>query len=299
MIRAGRQRPSSLSEKQIMEMLQISLAGVQGELEISLQHTIDIVKFGLTAAEEAIEKELAYPGSTIGYSTAAKAMLSFPEAKYRFHLWTLTNGMRDAVEIVSAFLETARSACAATMLVAKTQSGSKRELSILDWNSQVQNDARKFHKLGLPDKIEHFGTKYSKVLIPESTAEIKSINQGRNCLVHRRGIVTDIDLTTPDGLLIQWNKLQLLAEGPWGTCKVGRDGKIIDDNGVPQLADQMMVRIDKKEKLFSEGDAILFDAEEFSDICFTCMLFGNQLVSKISDYAISQGLSLNSPITFA
>ena len=282
-----------------MEILQISLASVQRELEISLQHTIDVVKFGLTAAEEATEKELAYPDLTIGYSTAANAILTFPEVKHRFHLRTLTNGMRDAVEIVGAFLETARSACAATMLVAKTQASSMTELSTLDWNSQVQSDARKFHKLGLPDKIEHFGSKYSELLIPEATAEIKSINQGRNCLVHRLGVVTDIDLNTRDGLLIQWNKLQLVAEGSWGRCNIGKDGKVVDIYGVPQLADQVMMRIDKKEKLFSKGDAIMFDAEEFSDIYFTCVLFGNQLISKISDYAISQGLPLNSPITLA
>jgi hypothetical protein len=161
-----------------METIQVSLAGVQKELEVSLQHITDIVKFGLTAAQAVPEQELTLPGYRIGMSTAAEAALSFHDAKHLFQLWTLRNGMRDAVEAVNAFLETARTACTAALLIGEAQV-SGQQLSVAKWTSRVSTEGERFHKLGLPDKIAQFATKYDASLVAESEAEIKSINQAR------------------------------------------------------------------------------------------------------------------------
>jgi hypothetical protein len=259
-----------------------NLAVLLGTLQRSLQRARDIAAFGLNAADNITEQGLQLPGAFFQVVPASNVALDFETAKSEFKRWTLTGAMRDSVEGVHAFLDEARPVCFLYSVASKPM------INGGDWNKGIVEDTKKFHRLGLPDKIKYLGEKYDSSLVPEVAEELLSINLARNCLVHRHGVVSDYDSNSDEGLLVKWRRMEIVATGYRGERTITAMARV-------EAGESVMLRHAKAQKLFRKGEFLTFSVDEFGELCLTLFFFGNQLVQNIERYGRSKGVHFDAP----
>lgn len=264
--------------------LHVNLAAVTSHLQRVLQGTIDLTSFGLMAAERAQNEEgLKWPGAWFQLSTAGNEALDFDGASADFKQWVVAAGLRDGIEAVGYFLEEVRKVCAAWSFSGRP--------SILgeEWISKMEREPKKFHRLGLPDKMEFLRKDYgADAFLPDSADEVLSINDARNCLVHRRGIVADRDLNMPDGLLVRWRKVELVVRGPGGE-------RVIVPPATINAGEALAGREGKASKLFRLGESVSFSPQEFAEMCWTLLWFGKTIVQRLEAYGKEQSIRFTGP----
>lgn len=137
--------------------------------------------------------------------------------------------------------------------------------------------ATKAKKAHLPVHIEQI-EKLLKCQL-ELKEEISSINNARNCLVHRNGIVHEVDFndkSTPC-LRLKWvefyHELQLM-NGDWKklTFELRREGV---------EAKNLRITPVPKELCFSENDITEYDINTIIGVGWTCIFFINGLYCRI------------------
>ena len=264
--------------------INLNLGAMLGALQRSLQRTLDIVSFGLQAAEKAKDIDrLVLPGIQFHFSMAENRKLPIESAREEFRKWIIEAGLRDCVEAVNPMLEETRSVCALFLL------SKKGRFKTEEFQKTVFGATKKFHRTGLPDKLRILKEEYDPVLVPELSDHILSINAARNCLVHRKGIVTDRDVNSPDGLLVRWRRKELLVRDAEGKEQVIE---------LPFLAEKDVtacMRFAETEKVFRPGEVISFSIREFSDLCMTFFFFGQQMVENLKKYVESKGIIIKNP----
>jgi hypothetical protein len=266
----------------------IDLRALIDGLHRAVLRSYDIVAFGLQAADTAPVGELQLPGAFFHMGDPNSPDRTWETAKAAFKTWVLGAGLRDCVEAVGALLEEGRKVCAFWSF-----GPGRVQVTGEEWNRRVVQGARRFHRLGLPDKIETLKKTYDPSIAPATTEHVLSINAARNCLVHRGGVVTDLDVTTPEGqakgLMVRWVKMQLLfidedGERPInGPVDVKKGQRI----GVRSAAEA--------SKFFPLGEAVTFTTQEFSELAYTFSLFGQQLAVNLEQYGRSKGVRFETP----
>lgn len=104
--------------------------------------------------------------------------------------------------------------------------------------------------------------------------EMISINQIRNCLIHRHGVVEEKDVknSTTDELKLKYTSLvfwtNINGELKEITYELRKDG--IKAHQISEV---------NKEKIFKLGDKVSIDITEFNDIAYTCASFATSLYS--------------------
>lgn len=187
----------------------VDLRGFKGGLQRSLQRATDMVAFGLWASENASGTDNHdFPGAFFTVSPGENVRLDFDGKKREFPGWVLANGLRDCVEAVHAFLEEARRICSLWTSLVHVDRMTGAEWN--NWRRKEEAEASDFHAMGLPGKFDVL-IGYSPILATPLRDHILTINRGRNCLVHRQGKVTSRDTNTPEGLMVRWLKMQLIA----------------------------------------------------------------------------------------
>jgi hypothetical protein len=203
----------------------------------------------------------------------------FSSALEDFKAWTLANALRDAIELYSAFLEQARDVVVTYGLHGRDKV-TPSELEIIYGDDRV-----KFHKLGFPAKLKSLQEDYPK-LVPEFTyASLVGINRARNCLVHRRGVVTGLDLYGESSLVVEWMGIDIL---------------LVSDNGerpmmrgvITREGERVVPRRSKRTKTFSLRDRVHFDLKEFSEIAFTMTEFARETAQRLLEIGKEAGIQV-------
>jgi len=126
-----------------------------------------------------------------------------PEYTKRQHTnWILTNGFKDTIEGINIFLESVHNILSLWDLTKKPDKSV--EIKGSDWNKLIVDSQKQFHRFGLPIKLEHLRDEHSIVTDSSLHESLLSANTARSCLVHRNGIVSEIDVTEEDYLKLQW-----------------------------------------------------------------------------------------------
>ena len=151
------------------------------------------------------------------------------------------------------------------------------EITGEEWNKGIIEEAKRFEKKGLKDKIDYLHKEYD-FEYPEFTEKVLSINKARNCLVHRLGILNELDIrnSPTSSLIVEWVKLAI----------VKRDGDKEYELEIPvALKEGDMIRpiVMECSKEFHFGDRIEFDITEFLNIITTFLLFSQQIEKSILD----------------
>lgn len=270
--------------------VRVNLAGLTSMAAQQLQRLVDTVAFGMLSAEAASPESVRLPSVAMEMILAKSAKLEPEAAQAQFQTWALRNGIRESVEVVHQVLEEARTVCE------MWQIASERGGIILaeEWNQRIVRAGSKMHRRGLPDKQEHLRHEYDASINPDATADVLSINQCRNCLVHRNGIVHERDKNSHDGLRVTWQRMYLAVQGESGErqeitavptiVKAGRNIVCVRETG---------------HRSFSVGQLLTFTPLEFSEFCWTINVYAIQLSKCLEEYGRTLGITFSKPSTDA
>lgn len=263
----------------------VNLDALLGELQRSLQLTINLVAVALQS-NLADGEEVRFPRGVISATFDSTQTWSTKEANERHKSWALTNGLRDVIEGVSAFLESAHQVLSVWALLERQNGGERLRMS--EWEEEMEDGGKAFHRLGFPDKIAHIGAKHGVLADSTLAEQVLKINAARNCLVHRGGVVTDRDKNSDAGLTVAWRRLRIFLKDEDGE----RDLVIGEVTAKESMV--CMQAVDHS-KSFALGSRVTFTAQEFSDITWGLFSFGSDLVRRISAVGVSKGFVSPSP----
>lgn len=258
----------------------INLDALLGELQHALQYSIHLVSIALRSEVPSEPEKFCLPTDGIRTIFDSRLQWSHEEAGQHFQTWALSNGLRDAIEGVSSFIESAHQVLSAWALVERQNGGTLLRHS--DWATGMDGTA--FHRLGLPDKLTHIHREHNIDLDKDLQRHVLSVNAARNCLVHRRGIVSERDLNSQSQktLTVEWRKLYAFLED--------EDGEHELVIGQPTKKESWLcVKMLDGRKIFSLGDQIKFTTDEFADITWGLFAFGSDLVQKMNATGQSKG----------
>jgi hypothetical protein len=294
-------------EYRLVARLRVNLAGLSGDLHRHLQELMNFVALGLKAADGAGEEVRTLPDVEIPQVLSKAAELWDSDTlRSKFRRWILAAGVRDAVESFSMVLEDARQILAAWSL---SLAGERVPVEL--WNTRFVEENHKFHRRGLPDKLDFLRREYSISLSKPKEEYLLSINRARNCLVHRGGIVAFPDLVANQGeiseairtrraasptepwtreqvkaallgagiepyLQVKWLRLKLfLQQGDDRTYIDLRQGPFKSTGGFLGMEVQLV------ERQFEVGEPLVVDSNEFSEIAWTLSNCARNLTEAI------------------
>lgn len=253
--------------------VQISLDALGSELKLSLQKVICLVGHSLNAQVHSSPSELALP------TTIKSSFSNIDWDKDTFqHLytgWVLSNGLRDAIESTNQFLDSAHRILSIWEFIEKKQPSKTKSILGKDWHEFVTYPGKKFHRFGLPDKVDHISIDHRVELPPSVIEKVLSINAARNCYVHRSGIVSERDINSDDKLIVKWSCFDFYVETIHGKQELAT-GQTIEKDSV------VCAEIVEREKTFPIGQQLVFSVEEISEILWCLCFFGDEIV-KIMD----------------
>jgi hypothetical protein len=235
--------------------LNIDLATMQAKPLVQLQHLLDLTAISMLGIERVDETSYASFRRFFMVSPASELRLSRDAAASGATEWFLRTAFRDGIEAVGAFLEECR--------IVSALCSSGEPLTVGVYERVTDDEAKKFHRLGLPAKVSHLREKYR---ITSSLGEhVLSVNAVRNCLVHRAG-VTSIQDMTEGVLILRWRAFQLFSEKDGQT--VVFDGTNVGFENAP-----VMFRTVDQQKTFALGERITLSYEELVNSFTTVMMF--------------------------
>lgn len=257
----------------------INLDALLGELQFSLQTAINLVAISLRATPPESMDDLRLPQEVFATTFAQSGRWSHAEALEKHQTWAIANGLRDAVEGVSSFIESAHRVLAVWDLA--SANGGR----VTYGEYQKAMDGAAFHRLGLPDKLTHLKSEHGLAINETLVRQVLSVNNARNCLVHRRGIVSQRDLNTTDSMLVEWRKLHVFLQDEDGEHEFVV-GKLIEKEST------VCIRVQDEQKAFALGARVSFTIQEFADVTWGLYSFGTELVKLVGEVDPNRGASV-------
>ena len=198
--------------------------------------------------------------------------------KKEFGFWIVECGLRELMETFALFLDKIHEACL-LMAISKGQ---------IEGHDAQEFD-RSFRRKGIKDKLPALRNRFAVTC--EHPDELISINQARNCLTHRSGVVRADDFNDGDRLSVGWHALEISVADPEGE-------KVV--LGVP-LSKPVPVKkgaivaanFARKSVSFSEGAPVKFTPMELHEICLFVYSSTNEITSCAEQYARKLGIPLN------
>lgn len=173
------------------------------------------------------------------------------------------------IDLITALNESLIEACRIIRL-SRTQRDSKLkpfldEAAIEEHMSKIETDLMRAH---IPDLLKELSNGMERPLAYEQ--EIRSLNQLRNCLIHRNGLVSKRDVNTTDvpALRLCYMSHKIYVREGEVEHEVDRELKARSP-----IINAMMTRPVPKTVDYPVGSVIGLTTDVFNDVAFTCYLF--------------------------
>ncbi len=255
----------------------ISTAALQGRYLAEIQNLLDIITFVYRATETLTEERYQSPLGFMSVHPAHNRRLSFAEAHDHSKQWLLGSFLTDSVNATGSFLDECRKVCALYRL------GGKGRFVGQEFKDIFAGDRKRFHRLGFPDKFGHLRSDFG-VETPYER-HFLSLNQARNCLVHRNGIVAPEDTNQEGRLVVTWRTVEFLAKPPGEGDEIVIEGQTRLDAGW-----SVSLRSTDRERSFDVGKRIELTVPELYQSILTLHALASSLVKSIEAYGVSQGV---------
>ncbi len=268
--------------------LHIDLAGLAGRMQRVLKATTNLVAIGLNAAPGITTDSFSIPDTPIQHQFDSNNPWSQVEAATAWRSWILRNGFRDAAEAVGGTLEEVQSVLSFWHLAERQMAlgGLQGE----DWNTYVVQRGQQFHRRTFPQRLEFLEKNYSFAFDPNLLDQINTINIARNCLAHRGGVVTELDLNSDGRLEIRWSALVALA-------MTGDTEVEIHPPHFVEAGTKIGISTRPKCKTFRAGQQLDFTALEFAQMCWTFFLFAQSSAERLEEYGRQRGMQIEKRAT--
>ena len=259
---------------------QINLNDIINRMQRVLRDAMGLVAIGLHAQEGIKVQMLTLPDVTMQQQYDSTNHWTDEEAKDAWKNWILRNGFRDIAEALSWLLEEAQFVLAYWELAVLQRS---KPLRGGDWNEIIVHRKEQFHRRTLPQKFEFLEEKYSFTLDSNLVKQVLSINACRNCLTHRQGIVSQLDIDQSGNLTLEWSALVLLERVD------GQEQEINPPYDVKAGA-EIYADTRRKKKSFALNERVFVSADEFSQLCFTLYTLAVICVKELETNGKDRGI---------
>jgi hypothetical protein len=152
--------------------VQLNPNAISFKLDSELQRAEHFVWIGLNIPDPDLAL-LEVPDRHLHFGLQVFPVWGPDEAKKQFSTWVLTNGFRAIAEAIASPLEELHRV--ATMLALVDEYGGASQLNIADWQGACDAAGRRFHVLGLPDKMEHLAERFRILFIPRLAQQLLSV----------------------------------------------------------------------------------------------------------------------------
>jgi hypothetical protein len=198
--------------------------------------------------------------------------------KEEFGIWIISCGFRELIETFLVFLDEIH-------LASLHMAVSRGIIS--------SEDAKKygpaFPKKGIKDKLPILLNRFG--IYPNNSDFIITINQARNCLTHRRGIVGVEDCYDKQKLEIKWIGFDIFLETPSGeifcTYPLPEEGIYLKDGGTAGI------KFTERTLNFKIGEQLKLSPRNLAEICQFIILSTHEICANFLRYADSLGIKIN------
>jgi hypothetical protein len=192
--------------------------------------------------------------------------LSEVERRALYENWILAKAFQDLMRGVRASLE---EAFLFVELVAIGQMRATSNSTVDVIIAPFRNDAA---RRNFPPLLAHVNSKLEKPL--EFVDAYQSMQDARNCLEHRAGIVGKKDASEDGVMRLRFPRVKMFF--------------VLDDKEVElqhgtavQAGTQILMRMDLRVREFKIGERLTIAAADFDEVAFACYYFGNQLAERL------------------
>ncbi len=257
--------------------LSINTPALLGNYLADIQNLLDIITFAHIGQQFVDEKNYQNHISFMTFHPASNRRLSFHDVKDKSSQWLLTSFLTDSINSTGVFLDECRKICALFRL------SGKGKVSGQELNNIFQQEWKKYHELGFPAKFKHLRDEFTVETPFEG--HFLSLNQARNCLVHRKGIVSNKDINENGKLVIKWRIMELVVTSPDGKEEV-----VIESPRIIESGGSLGYRLRDRERDFEVGQKITLELTELYQNIITLYSFATELVKSIESYGKAQGV---------
>jgi len=261
--------------------VEANLAAVIGRLRNDLQAACNLVAAGTNCSATLRPDQFEAPNLVIRLSPARNLKWDEESGRAHFAQWVVRNGLRDAVEAMSTYLESIYQVLWAwDFIVNQPAEGYLDEATI--W-AQKDVAERDFSNAEFKKKVASIRDLLGPLDQTDSAEMVLSIHRLRNCLVHRNGKVGKKHARS--GVLrCQWCRLYIKMIDPDGEHEVSTFPLEIGPGS------RLLVRSSPITREWKIGDTITLELVDFVNVCWTLLILGNQLVSSVEKFGISHGV---------
>lgn len=195
--------------------------------------------------------------------------------KTEFGRWIVACGLRELIETFALFLDRTHYAC---LFIASH----KNQITFED--ATVWQPA--FHHKGIKDKLKKFESRFG--VKPKHPEHINTIQQVRNCLTHRHGIVGTKDCEGSNELVLKWMGFDLFIETETGeTIDLVlplKEEIYLKDGGAVKL------RFSERVRSYNIGTSVDLEAKDLVEICNFILMSTDQILKAVAAYSKNLGI---------
>lgn len=259
----------------------VSLDGLLGALHKDIQRVTNLVAVGIQSPVDLDEESLAIRSDPISFRFGnSPPWASNDDASSDYQDWVYGNGLRDVLESVGSFLEEVRQILALWSLGDRQSAG--EQLTGAIWTAELQDAGKRFHRLGFPDKVDRLRTEFRMHVDTTLNEHVLSANVARNCLVHRRGIVSERDLNRDNALVVSWRRMAVVLKDEDGEHPLVFGERLKKEAAV-------IMKVEDTAKEFGLGERVIFSATEFAEICWSMFLYSFAWGEALNKTGLTRG----------
>jgi hypothetical protein len=252
-----------------LELRRESVAVPAHAAAIQCQEVVDLY-FGALASAD-----LSKPPSPITTSTSirhniAGISIDATERRLRHESWILARAFQDLLRGVRESLERAYLLLEIAWKPHRVKSGSTLAEFIAPFKRRASD-------LNFPDLLKHVNESLTEPL--NFSDAYRSLQNARNCLEHRGGIVGARDVDESGTMRLMFPYVRIFYE---------RRGEEVEvETGIPVNAEDgsdevmLLMRISLRERSFKLNERLKITATDFNEIAFSAFLFGSELMGKL------------------
>ena len=256
-------------------VVRLNPKGIVAPLHRILRESLDNVALGLHAVEQyKTDTPPNLPTSffhfRIGHQEEKLTNGQLEALKESYRTWMLTTAFGELIKGVIAAFREAYLLCE----VVATWPGSAKSPDQV--GADIDSLRAEAQKLNLPTLVDRVSARLKASLGLQD--HVLSINKVRNCLEHRHGIVTKLDINDQvnNALALKWRRNKLFYEKDGTEIEV-TIGSIVEGPAT------VMQKYEDATKVFKLGEPIRLTVDEFNEVMFTCYVLGQDIVSKLPD----------------
>ncbi len=200
--------------------------------------------------------------------------------KQNFEKWIISNGVRELIETFALFLDKIHQSC---LWFATSKAAMNSE--------DANRYGPAFERKGVEEKLKKLRVHFD--IQTDKEKYFSSINQARNCITHRQGIVGPEDLKGNHSLKLTWWKLDVIAQTAEGKevslMSIPEEGLYFENAG------SISVKVSERLREFKLGEIIELTPADINEICFLIYMSTNEIVASTRNYAKSIGIRSAEP----